>query len=619
MRLHTRLLLAQLPALAVVLVLLVWGGQTVARLGAQSQRILADNYRSVVAAERMKEAVERLDSAAMFRMLGHAEDADRMVAEHRPMFEAELQVEEGNITELGEAEIAASLRTAWGGYAAAYDAFLAAEPEERNALYFGTLLPGFQEVKLGADRVLTLNQDAMARRSDEAAAAAARAQRAYLGWSLAGVVAAIALSAWVAHRLTVPLRAVGLAATEVGEGNLDLRLPRTRVPEIDQLAAAFNAMADRLRLYRRANDSELARARETAQAAIESLVDPVLVLTVRGEIRRTNDAARRLLGVDERAKRLDGCDPALVEAIQAAHAAVTEGGKPVLPVDFAGVVVLEAADGEHALLPRATPVYDSVTGELVGVTVLLQDVTRLRRLDELKGNLVNTVAHELRTPLTSLGMALHLALDERVSGPVGGKLAELLATGQEDVQRLRALVEDLLDLSRIQEGKLLLRIERVPAAQLLTEVREAVRVPAEQAELDVQLDVPPQMEPVAADPARLRLALTNLASNAVRFAPRGSTVGLRARSTDGGVRFEVQDAGPGVPPADRERIFERFARSDRQHVGGAGLGLYIASEVVRAHGGRIGVEEPTGGGARFWLEIPSRSREAGPMPGDVHV
>jgi signal transduction histidine kinase len=599
--LRARILFAQLPALLVVLLLLGWGSTTVDRLGAQGQRILADNYRSVLAAERMKEAIERLDSAALFRVAGHDAEADALVDPNRRAFEAELRVEEGNITEPGESDVARALRHEWTQYQTDYDAFVAGPADQRTRRYFDTLYPGFRAVKADADRILATNQDAMVRKSDEAAAAATTARHAYIGWSLVGVLGAMAVGAYVAHRLTIPLRSLTGAAAQVGEGHLDVRLPVTGVTELDRVAGAFNTMAERLRLYRRASDSELARAREAAQAAIESLFDPVLVLTVKGELRGTNDAARRLLGIDARARRLDGCDPALVDAIQSARTAVAESGKPVIPADFSGVVVIEGAEGERAVLTHATPIYDTVTGELVGVTVLLQDVTRLRRLDELKGNLVNTVAHELRTPLTSLGMALHLALDERVSGPVAGRLAELLGTAREDVLRLRALVEDLLDLSRIQEGRMLLRMEAVPVATLLGSVREAVRGAAESAGVGIAVEA--SGDTLAVDRARMELALTNLAGNAVRFAPAGTAVTLRARRVGENVRFEVEDRGPGVAPADRERIFERFARASE--TGGPGLGLYIAREVVRAHGGRIGVEGAPGGGARFWIEVPA--------------
>lgn len=443
MRLQSRILLAQLPALLVLAALLVFGGVTVQRLGDQGRRVLADNYRSVLAAERMKEALERIDSAALFRLTGEPELADALVAEHLPVFEAELAVEEANLTEPGEAAVAASLREAWTRYRAAHARFVAAPPDEARARYFDELLPAFEAVKRDAGRVLALNQDAMVRKSDEAAAAAAAARRAWGFASVAGLVGALALGAYVSRRIAGPLRRVSESALQIGEGHLDIRLPQTGVHELDVLARAFDTMAGRLRLYRRAADGELARAREAGQAAIESLAEPVLVLTLRGEVRAANAAARRTLGLEAGTRRLDGVEPGLARAVLEAQAAVARTGRPLLPADFATVVVLATAEGERALLPHATPINDGVTGELVGVTVLLQDVTRLRRLDEREGDLVRTAAHELRTPLTSLGMALHLALDERVGGPLSERLLTLLEAARDDVGRLRAVVDDL--------------------------------------------------------------------------------------------------------------------------------------------------------------------------------
>lgn len=605
MTLRARMLIAQLPALLVVLALLVWGGRMLDALGARSQVILAENYRSVLAAERMKESIERLDSSAHFRLAGRTEAADALLDQHRAAFEAELRVEESNLTEPGEAEATAALRRAWVDYQARCDRFLAAPPEARSALYFDTLLPAFGEVKAGAQAILTLNQDAMSRRSDEAVASAARARQAWLGWSIVGVIAAVALSATTAHRLTGPLRAFARAAERVGEGQLDVALPSARVPELDQLADALHAMAHRLRLYRRASAGELARARETAQAAIESLTDPVLVFSVAGELRRANAAAVRALGLEPNARRLDGGEPALVEAVERAQARVVSDGRPVSPLGFEAVVLVQTGEGERALLPHATPIYDTVTGELVGVTVLLQDVTRLRRLDELKGNLVNTVAHELRTPLTSLGMALHLVLDERVSGPLAARPAELLEAAREDVVRLRALVEDLLDLSRIQEGRLQLRLGTVAPADLLARIRENARAQADAARVLLELDDRTGGAPLALDAGRMEVALGNLVGNAIRVSPADGRVVVRVRVRPDFVRFEVDDSGPGVPLADRDRIFEPFARGTGTTGGGPGLGLHIAREVVRAHGGRIGVDSRAEGGARFWIELPA--------------
>lgn len=611
MRLQTRVLLAQLPALVVVVLLLVFGGATVERLGGSGPAVLRDNYRSVLAAQRMKESVERMDSAALFCLAAECARGRALVAEHQPRFEAELRVEEGNLTEAGEEAAAVGLRAAWRDYLAEYDAFLAAPPEEARARYFDRLYPAFLRVKEGADGILGLNQDAMVRKSEAAEQDADLAQTRWVLASLTGLITAIALGIALSNRLTGPLRQLADSAREIGEGRLGARLPAVSVAELDALVAAFNQMAERLRLYRRSADSELARTREAAQAAIESLTDPVVVLTVKGEVRATNRSARRVFGLDVGARRLVGGDPALLAAVEAAHERVVEGGAPVLPQDFSGAVLGQDDGADRAWLVHATPVHDAVTAELVGVTVLVQDVTRLRHLDELKGNLVHTVAHELRTPLTSLGMALHLALDERVTGPTDPRLAELLSAAQEDTRRLRALVEDLLDLSRLQAGRAEAELEPVPAAELLAEVEEAARRQAEARSVTLAVEVPVALAPVAADRARLRVALLNLVANAIRHSPPGALVRLGTEEHRGGVRFTVDDQGPGVPLSERSRIFEAFVRGAGESGEGAGLGLHIAREVVRAHHGTIGVEAAPSGGARFWIELP------GPGPGAV--
>lgn len=605
MKLQYRVLLSQLPALLILLLMAVAGGATVTGLAEQGRDVQRDNYRSVVAAQRMKEAVERLDSAALFRLAGSPQNAEAMVAKYLPAFEAELQAAEGNITELGEAEVMAQLRQRWLRYQASYQHFLAAPPETAHSLYFSTLFPDFSAVNENANQVLDINQDAMVRKAEEASKRGDLARRAWYLWSCVAVGSAVALGTVLSRRIAGPLRVVSESAKRIGEGNLEVRLSTSRVDELDSLVEAFNEMADRLRLYRRAADSELARAREAAQAAIESLADPVLVLTVRGEIRASNGAARRTLGIDPRSRRLDRCDPELLNAVETVRASVVKTGRAALPADFASVVDTETPKGPLAFLPHATPINDAVSGELVGVTVLLQDVTRFRRLDELKGNLVNTVAHELRTPLTSLGMALHLALDERVSGTLSPKLLELLTAAREDSGRLRALVEDLLDLSRIQGGQLVLQAEPVAALDLLSEVREVIAGQAESYGIAIHVEAGPKLDNITVDRARIVIALTNFAVNAIRHAPADTTVVLRAVPGDRCTRLEVDDAGRGVSLAQRERIFEPFIQGEGEESRGAGLGLYIAQQIALAHGGRIGVGQSAAGGAQFWIEIPS--------------
>jgi two-component system, NtrC family, sensor histidine kinase KinB len=216
---------------------------------------------------------------------------------------------------------------------------------------------------------------------------------------------------------------------------------------------------------------------------------------------------------------------------------------------------------------------------------------------------VATVAHEFRTPLTSLRMAIHLCTEEAV-GPLTEKQADLLFAGREDCERLQGIVDELLDLSRIQAGRMELVRRAVPVASLVQTALESQRAHAAEKRLALVDEVAPGAGDVLADPDRVQLVLANLVGNAVRHTPPGGRVVLRARPAAGVVRIEVADSGEGIPREYHEAIFERFFHVPGSPAGGAGLGLYIAREVVQAHGGAIGVESEPGQGSTFWFTLP---------------
>jgi len=297
------------------------------------------------------------------------------------------------------------------------------------------------------------------------------------------------------------------------------------------------------------------------------------------------------------------------ERVERIRNEVLAGAPAVQPRGFEDALVVESSDGNRALLPRANPV-SSDEGQLLGVTVLLQDITRLRRFDELKDDLVATVAHEFRTPLTSLRMAIHL-LAEQTVGPLDEKQLDLVGAAREECDRLQGIVDDLLDLARIRSGRLELHPREISTELMLEQARQATRDRAEQRHVPVDLEVDPGAEVVMADPDRIDLALSNLLANAIRHGPPGRPVRLRALRADGGVRIEVRDDGPGIAPEHQPRLFEKFYRVPGSAPGGAGLGLSIVRDVVEAHGGRVGVESTPGAGAVFWIELPHQQAAVG--------
>jgi len=610
-KLRTRLLLAQAPLAIALAITGLLASFTLADLGRIGQGILRDNFESVVAAEKMKEAIERIDSGAMFLVIGERRRGLTQIAANRPIFDEALQQQEGNITEVGEAEATVRLRELWIGYQRQIERFVAlTDPASLKEIYFSTLNPSFLAVKDAADVILNMNQDAMLRKSEALRRRSEQVQRL----TIFGVIAAFAVGLWFSSKLTTralrPVAVLSQAVRRLGQGDLEARALVGDAGEIGQLAKDFNAMADRLKSYRESSLGELLQAQQASQAAIDSLPDPVIVFGVRGEVLNLNQSAERVLGVslEGGTDPLVQVQPDLRDMIERVRGYVLGGKGAYIPKGYEEAIRVDTPEGARFFLPRATPVYGEASG-ITAATVILQDVTRLKRFDELKNDLVATVAHEFRTPLTSLRMAIHLCADE-VVGPINEKQAELLYAARQDCDRLQTIVDDLLDLSSIQSGRLELEVRQVSVAQLLETVVAGQQFAADQKEVNLQTSIVPGVERVELDPDRIALVLNNLLSNAIRHTNRGGRVELRVERSEGAIRFEVIDTGEGIPVEYQKRVFEKFFQVPGRKSGGAGLGLSISREIVEAHGGEIGVESQPGRGSRFWFTLPAHRASA---------
>jgi len=607
MKLRTRLLLAQAPLAIALGAVGILASLTLAELGRVGGNILRDNYQSVLAAQRMKEAIERIDSAAMFLVIGERQRGLSQAAANRPKFDEALQIQEGNITEPGEAEATVRLRQLWITYQRQFEQFSSlSDPAALKQMYLSTLNPSFVAVKDAADVILNMNQDSMLRRSESLRRRSEQVQRL----TVFGVIGALVIGLWFSSRLTTralrPVSVLSQAVRRLGQGDLEARAVVEPAGEIGQLAKDFNAMAARLKNYRESSLGELLQAQQASQAAIDSLPDPVIVFGLQGGILNVNQSAEHVLGLslETQGDPMVRVQPDLRDMLERVRTHVLGGKGAYIPKGYEEAIRVDTPEGARFFLPRASPVYGEASG-ISAATVILQDVTRLKRFDELKNDLVATVAHEFRTPLTSLRMAIHLCADE-VVGPLNEKQADLLHAARQDCERLQNIVDDLLDLSSIQSGRLELEVRSVSVAQLLDTVVGAQEFAAEQKAIHLQTSIAPGVERVELDPDRIALVLSNLLSNAIRHTARGGRVELRVERSEGAARFEVIDPGEGIPPEYQKRVFEKFFQVPGRKSGGAGLGLSIAREIVEAHGGEIGVESQPGRGSRFWFTLPAR-------------
>jgi signal transduction histidine kinase len=610
-----RIVLTLIPLL--VLLALLGGSATLLlyRLDDRIDAILRENYNSVVYMQGLREATERIDSSFQFALAGKEDQALKDYGPNWKLFDKNLQEERNNITLPGEGEAVAKLTALAKDYHTKGDTFFALRvlplgSSLRKVSYFGDngLLDTFHKIKKVSGEILSMNQTNMQVEKEEVQRSA---RQSLFGFAI-GLAVAVALAVWLAWNTTRatlrPIQAVTRSALAIGRGELDQVVPVLSGDELGQLADAFNSMARHLREYRESRMARLLRAQQTTRATIDAFPDPIVVVDSTGQVEMANPAARRLLGAADQPER-DGMAGKV--AVPWRPPAELEGPlrealheqRPYLPEGFDRAVRVVADGQEHFLLPHILPIAVPSHGTL-GAAVLLQDVTRFRLLDQVKSDLVATASHELKTPLTSLRLALHILLEESV-GPLTPKQTELLLDARDNGERLLHMVNNLLDLARLEKGGQHLDLKPERPAELVRGVLDSFQPRAEDKGVEVDVEVAEDLPEVAADAPRLRHALSNLLDNALAYTEAGGHIRIGAEAADGTVALTISDTGIGIPPEYLPHVFERFFRiPGRSQGGGSGLGLAIVREIMTAHGGAVSCDSRPGQGATFRLVLP---------------
>lgn len=600
MKLRTKLLFGYAGFVLALGVLGAWSARTLSQMSAVSGRIIAENYDSVVAAQDMKESLERQDSAAVFDLLGEHDRARRQLATHRARFDTAFEKAAANITEVGEPEVVDGIRRGRDDYYRRFDAFLTASGD-RTARYFSDLEPRFNAVREECDRLLRLNQEAMRRKAGEASRIARRWFFITLALAVGLMAAGIAIEVSLSNGILGPVRQLTAATTRVAAGELDTTVPVQSADEIGALAVGFNRMAGRIRELRRSDMGQLLVAQQTTEAAIDSLFDPVIVADGEGLVTRINPAAERLFGAraDILGQSIDAVtrDPRIAQSV----ADVLHAQVPAASEDAAAVLPWAVDGARRAFRIRSTPMKDA-DGRLVGVVTLLEDVTHLSEVSRLKSEFIAAASHELRTPLTSVQMGIHLLL-EGTAGSLDERQLEILQVCREDTARLDRLMRELLDLSKIESGAVTPQLVPMRPATLLADAVDPLRLQVEARGVRLDVDAPPDLPHVSVDRSQIERVIGNLVTNAMRATPAGGTITVAAARRGGEVAISVTDTGSGIPREYLPRIFEPFVQVPHASGGGAGLGLTISRRIVEGHGGRLTVQSESGRGSTFAFTV----------------
>lgn len=598
--------------LLIIIILAVgaWSIYHLVRLGGAVDRLLVDNYKSIVSAGTMQQSLTNQDAAVLFAIAGRRDEGRAKFVSESETFLKALDVAANNITEPGEGEIVKEIESRYSMHRRELERLLnpmsPVDSGELSRDYFERLRPASAEINSKLEELLRVNERAMIGANDRAIRESRRAQISTGIVAILGLALAL-LFAWrfIAY-LFAPIGRLTEGAKRIAEGDLDQRIEIPSNDEVGVLAAEFNRMAARLRDLRKSDYWRMLIEQKKSDALVDSISHPVIVTDPQGRVTKINRAAEQIIGVSRDQIKDDGDaslrDSSAGDAILRAVEDVVKMQRPVTATEEAAIVPVKVGDSEKGFRLRTTPVRDP-DGRMIGAVTLLEDTTEIREADRIKDEFISVASRKLRSPLHSLRMALH-TLVAGYAGDLSDKQAELLSAAQQDARQLDELISDMLELSEVESGSRHFSLERVKPIELARSAVERHRPVAECKHIELTNHVWSDTPYVTIDRKAINRVFDDLLSNAIRHTERDGKVRIESWERDNFVFVSVRDTGEGIPPDVLSNIFGRFVHVEGTAGGGTGLGLALVKRLVEAQGGQVSVESRLGEGSTFTVALP---------------
>lgn len=407
-------------------------------------------------------------------------------------------------------------------------------------------------------------------------------------------IMAVIISFLVSSFISKPIREISKVANDIARGDFSKRIALTSTDEIGVLAKAFNYMSEQIQL--RIKDVTTSRSR--LEAVLLNMFEGVMVVDEKGNILLVNQTWKKVLCIKDDPVKKRPIEVIRNIEIQEIVEETLKFDKNIEPKEVSVMV-----PDEKILLIYATPIIRA--GKAEGAVFVFHDITELRRLEKIRQDFVANVSHELRTPVASIkGYAetlLNGAIDDKDNAQ------EFLEIINSDSNRLAILINDLLDLSKVESGELKLELKPINLKDLICKVVSSLKSQAKARSVITHLDVPANIPSVMADEMRIAQVLLNLIDNAIKYNNQNGEIFISVKDINGFVQVDIKDTGLGIPENDLPRLFERFYRVDKAHsreLGGTGLGLAIVKHIIQAHNGEVSVTSVLSSGSTFSFTIP---------------
>lgn len=604
--------------LLVLLLTLVLAGVTIyylSNLGNASNKILEDNYRSVKASERIVISLAKMDQILSKICLGSNYNDSTLTSileNEKNILEANLAVCLDNAGNESEKALVSQIESEYIKYEDNLSTFR--NTTDPVGLYFTVLQRQNEVIRENTVQFATINhQDLSAK--DEFAQSLYFRSKIYVFLIMVLVLLIVGWAVYqVPHEIVKPISNITEKIMRISQGEYQQQIVVGSQSELRNLANAFNMMSIKLQEFEKLGLEKVQVQKSRMESIIKSIHDGLIILDEKGEIILVNSTAQHLITLSEqkligqKLENLSGNNDVLSEisATLIDQEKSQEWGQNGKRHGFLKIVNEEGKSSFFA--KDIVKVYsnDEAERRFIGHIITLKDITSFKESDEAKTNFIAVVSHELKTPLSALNMSLMLLRDKRF-GELNEEQSKIATSMKREVQRLVNMVTELLDLSKVESGKINLD-ERPVSPEILVEYALApVEAKFNDKGIEIIKDFDDELPEVYVDPEKISWVLINLMTNAIRYSQEGGSVVLSTRKFENEVEFSVEDFGPGIAKEDLKRVFNKFVQlqvNGKKNKNGLGLGLAISKEVVDAHGGEISVDSELGQGSRFFFRVP---------------
>lgn len=568
--------------------------------------IMDENYRSIIAAQNMIIALERQDSAELSYLFELNPEAVNTFKENEVIFYEWYTRAGDNITEVGEKEILNNIKYLYSDYTQGfYNLMQGAVKSDIKSYYYETLFPLFEQVKDSCRELLTVNQNSMVELKDRAEITARKAAYSTLCISIGTILFGLLIAYYLTSKIVNPLHILIEKIKGIAEGDYTQKLNIKGDDEIAELANEFNTMAEKLRYYDLLNIKKLMQEKQKAEAIVESINDGVIVTDNDNKVLLMNKAAERVFNLKEKEVLgkhfLEVINNEKILSIinKVKNRKSSDGYKK-----YSDFSLNEGSKKYYRI--NVVPILDK-KGDNIGIVTLIQDITKLKEIDNMKSDFISKVSHEFRTPLTSVAMAVGLLLD-KVPGKINKEQKELLHAIQQDEKRLADFVDELLDLSRIESGKIQMDLKPCRIKDIAERAVNPLKMQAEEKKIKIKIDKTKDAPKVKADFNKIIWVFANLVGNAIRYTPADGSglIEIKFKEVGKKILVSVSDNGKGISEDFQKVVFEKFVQvkdKNEPSEGGAGLGLAISKEIITAHGGDIWVKSELKKGSTFYFTL----------------